>query len=152
MGKDAGTSGSASGSSTQDAGGTDYNTPMQCSSGKTYTNGTGPTMRPGDSCASCHNFFGGTVYPTAHEPTLCDGENGGAATVVITDAKGTVTTLQVNSVGNFYTTSQIATPFHAKVVNGSKERDMVAAQTDGSCNSCHTEQGSNGAPGRIMLP
>ncbi|HSY23238.1 MAG TPA: hypothetical protein VK841_14025 [Polyangiaceae bacterium] len=54
--------------------------------------------------------------------------------------------------GNFYSTGSIATPFDAKVLNGSKERDMVAAQTSGDCNSCHTEQGANGAPGRIMPP
>ena len=32
------------------------------------------------------------------------------------------------------------------------ERAMVAAQTSGDCNSCHTLAGTNGAPGRIMLP
>jgi hypothetical protein len=77
-------------------------------------------------------------------------EIGLPAAAVLT--KGTPATPQVNSVGNFYSTGSIATPFDAKVLNGSKERDMVAAQTSGDCNSCHTEQGANGAPGRIMPP
>jgi predicted CXXCH cytochrome family protein len=25
-------------------------------------------------------------------------------------------------------------------------------QTTGDCNSCHTQSGANGAPGRILLP
>jgi predicted CXXCH cytochrome family protein len=29
---------------------------------------------------------------------------------------------------------------------------MSGAVTAGDCNSCHTEQGANGAPGRIMAP
>ena len=29
---------------------------------------------------------------------------------------------------------------------------MVAAQSNGSCNGCHTQNGANGAPGRITLP
>jgi hypothetical protein len=33
-----------------------------------------------------------------------------------------------------------------------KERAMVAAQTDGDCNKCHSEHGASLAPGRIMLP
>ena len=31
-------------------------------------------------------------------------------------------------------------------------RMMVASQTAGNCNSCHTQNGANGAPGRIMAP
>ena len=37
----------------------------------------------------------------------------------------------------------IALPFHAKVVVGTKERAMVAAQKSGDCNSCHTEKGDS---------
>jgi predicted CXXCH cytochrome family protein len=29
---------------------------------------------------------------------------------------------------------------------------MMTPQETGDCNSCHTEQGRNGAPGRILLP
>jgi hypothetical protein len=96
----------------------------------------------------------GTVYPSAHEPIDCNGSNGlnNAVQVVITDASGQVTTLIVNGVGNFHTATNIALPFHAKVVSGGRERAMSAAQMIGDCNSCHTETGANGAPGRIMVP
>jgi predicted CXXCH cytochrome family protein len=29
---------------------------------------------------------------------------------------------------------------------------MTTPQTNGDCNSCHTEQGTNGASGRIVWP
>jgi len=140
-----------------------YNTPVQCTSGQYYSGGGDGSsrMNPGNTCVSCHAQSGGeaprftiagTVYPTAHEPTMCDGVNVAGATVVVTDANNNTLTLPVNSVGNFYTTAAVATPFHAKVVYNGKERAMSAGQTSGDCNACHTEMGANGAPGRIMLP
>jgi hypothetical protein len=138
-----------------------YDTPVQCSSGVTTMLREGPQMRPGDTCVSCHArsggeapmlTIGGTVYKSAHEPINCNGVDVSGATVVITDANGHTLTLSVNSAGNFYTTAAVATPFHAKVVYGGAERAMSAAQTSGDCNSCHTESGTNSAPGRIMLP
>lgn len=100
-------------------------------------------------------FIGGTVYPTAHEPDDCNGASGsslGGASVIITGANGATLTLPVNSVGNFYTGQSVAVPFTAKVVVGNAVRAMVTPQTNGDCNSCHTESGANNAPGRIMLP
>jgi hypothetical protein len=139
--------------SSSDAGGTNYNTPAQCSSGQNWNGLSGPTMQPGAACGGCHVFtVAGTVYPTAHEPTYCNGANVSGTTVVITDAKGHVTTLQVNSAGNFYAQTSIVTPFQAKVVHGGNERAMSESQTSGDCNSCHTQQGANSAPGRIILP
>ncbi len=115
---------------------------------------TGPTMAPGDTCQSCHNSFAiaGTVYPSAHEPTDCIGDGTGALSVVITDAAGNVQTLAVNAAGNFYSTKAVITPFHAKVVSKTAERDMTATQMSGDCNLCHSVMGANGAPGRIMEP
>jgi hypothetical protein len=135
------------------AGGSTYDGPLVCSSGKTYTSGHGSTMRPGDTCQSCHGFkIAGTVYATAHEPLFCDGANAAGANVIITDANGTVTTIAVNSVGNFYSSTPFVLPFRAKVVYAGRERDMLTPQMTGACNSCHTADGANGAPGRIMLP
>jgi hypothetical protein len=94
----------------------------------------------------------GTVYPTAHEPIDCNGTSVSGATVVVTDAANRVITMNVNAVGNFYTQTQLALPFHAKVVYQGRERAMSAAQTSGDCNGCHTESGAMSAPGRIMLP
>jgi len=39
-----------------------------------------------------------------------------------------------------------------RVFDGTKDRVMGAPLTAGDCNSCHTEPGVNGAPGRIMAP
>jgi hypothetical protein len=166
----------ASTTQTQDAGPSDaqvaddtnYNTASVCTSGQTWTGGSTKSvnMEPGLACRSCHIVLGqagtkdfdmsGTVYPTAHEPDLCNGVPSGM-TVVITDANKNDHVLQVNTVGNFYNDDglgflKIPTPYTAKVVAGNKVREMISAQTSGDCNSCHTEQGTQSAPGRIMAP
>jgi hypothetical protein len=126
--------------------------PAQCTSGRRWTSGNGPTMSPGDICMGCHGFtIAGTVYPTLHETGLCYGINGGAQ-VVIEPLCGTPITLDVNSAGNFYYMGTVRSPFTAKVVVNGKERVMVAPQTYGDCNSCHTQNGLQGAPGRIIVP
>ena len=130
-----------------------------CTSGSFWTNGEGPTMRPGEACIACHTAqrgpsfaVAGTVYPTAHEPDDCNGASSGAV-VVITDAQGMVYELAVNAAGNFYLeNATLALPFTAKVVVNGVERAMSASQTSGDCNSCHTQQGASSAPGRIVLP
>jgi hypothetical protein len=135
-----------------------------CTSGKTYAGaGDGsPDMDPGQACISCHArsggeaptfSIGGTVYPTLHEPDLCYGANSSSgAQVVITGADGRTLTLSPNAAGNFYSEMVVALPFSAKVVTSAGTRAMVATQTSGDCNSCHTQAGVNMAPGRIMLP
>ena len=124
----------------------------RCTSGRKWTTGNGPTMSPGDICLGCHGFtIAGTVYPTIHETGLCYGINGGAQ-VVITPACGTPITLDVNSAGNFYYMGAVRAPFTAKVVVGGRERVMLLPQTFGDCNSCHTQDGLQGAPGRIIVP
>jgi mono/diheme cytochrome c family protein len=112
-------------------------------------------MRPGNDCKSCHSFtIAGTVYPTAHEPNNCDGTAAGGLKVVITGADGTTMTLTPSATsGNFYSSTQVKTPFTAKVTSSAgASRAMVASQTAGNCNSCHTPTGANSAPGRIMAP
>jgi len=135
-----------------------------CTSGKSWTGNTegSGSMQPGVACINCHKSSGeapqftiaGTLYPTAHEPDQCDGVNGGTAgaKVVITDATQNVITLTPNSAGNFYYTGTVVTPFRAKVTDMNGERDMVAGQTSGDCNACHTQNGTMSAPGRIILP
>ena len=137
-----------------------YATPVMCSSGSTWRSGEGLTMRPGEACINCHSrdegpvfSIAGTVYPTAHEPNDCNGADpSAAARVVITDKNGQEFTVQVNAAGNFSLRANIAFPFRAKVVAGGKERAMLTAQSSGDCNACHTQNGANNAPGRIMLP
>jgi hypothetical protein len=116
-------------------------------------------MRPGEACIACHSSgegprysIAGTVYPTAHESNDCNGASDPNVQVVITDATGATITLPLNSAGNFESRQSIATPYTAKVISGTKVRAMATPQTSGDCNSCHTEQGNNGAPGRIIAP
>jgi hypothetical protein len=96
----------------------------------------------------------GTVYPSAHEPDLCNGTNGSTtgATIVIVDAANRTLTLTPNAAGNFFTLAAVSTPFRAKVVYQGRERIMTVAQTTGDCNGCHTQNGASNAPGRILLP
>lgn len=147
--------------------GNPYATPTVCTSGVMWTLGNvkSPEMNPGLACDTCHTLGGsasgyefdvaGTVYPTAHEPDDCDGTS--SASIVITDAKQAVHTLTVNSAGNFYNfdyvgVGAIPAPFTVKVVSGSASRPMLTPVTNGDCNSCHTEQGAESAPGRVMTP
>lgn len=134
----------------------------RCTSGKTWAGGnTGsPLMHPGAGCNACHQVMGGpnlriagTVFPTLHEPNDCDGKGPPPVlTVVITDRNGKVTNLTPNAAGNYFTTAKILAPYTAKVTDGTKTRAMKGSVTAGDCNSCHTEAGANGAPGRVMAP
>jgi cytochrome c553 len=143
-------------------GGALYNGPLVCTSGTYWTRGNrgSSSMHPGSACVSCHSQgedgprgIAGTVYPTAHEPDDCNGTPGSTGvSVVITGADGAVTTLKVNSAGNFYSNRAVALPYRAKVVSGTKTREMTTPQTELDCNSCHTAGGASGAPGRIIAP
>jgi cytochrome c553 len=140
--------------------------PPMCSSGKTYMGGTPKDeMNPGLACITCHKSKGkaadvtlaGTVYITGHEPDRCLGGPASGmpmATVEITDANKRVIPLAVNASGNFVyrSTMPIALPYTAVVKWNGKTREMKTPQMNGDCNSCHTQDGINGAPGRVVLP
>lgn len=130
-----------------------------CTSGVTFAPGTPSSalMQPGKACIACHSANGGpsftlagTVYPTLHEPDGCNGVPGNMS-VVIVDAAGKSHTMPVNAAGNFIRVTNLPMPYTAKVVNGPKSRVMKTPQTNGDCNSCHTERGDH-APGRITAP
>lgn len=135
-----------------------------CTSQTTWNPGpdsAGPTMDPGQACISCHRgtegptfVIAGTLYPTGHEPDNCNGVNGTTGTsVVVTGNGGGSLTLTPNAAGNFTSRTALSPPFMVKVVNATGgERLMSSAATSGDCNSCHTQNGANGAPGRITLP
>ena len=157
--------GGGAGGARADAGAPDALGPIVCTSNQRWTlaDRGSASMHPGVACISCHAMSGGeaptfavagTVYPTAREPNDCNGINGSTSgtTVVIVDANNRSTTLPVNTVGNFYlqTTTAVALPFRAKVVRAGVERVMSTPQMSGDCNSCHTQDGANGAPGRIV--
>jgi len=137
---------------------TDPNDPLNkrvaCTSGRRYTPGTsnGETMMPGDRCQGCHVWtISGTIYPTGHEDTYCNGLNGSGITISLVDSQGRKVDLTPNSVGNFYYRSTFVPPFTAKVLRGSSVRAMSTVQCDNTdCNACHTPEGLRGAPGRIV--
>jgi hypothetical protein len=137
-----------------------------CTSKTNWTRGTNgsASMEPGQACITCHARSGGeaptfvvagTLYPTGHEPDNCNGTNGtsSGAKVVVIGNNGNSITLTPNSVGNFYSSTSLPGPYKAKVVNSAGiERVMATAVSTGDCNSCHTQNGANSAPGRITLP
>ncbi len=135
-----------------------------CTSGIAGTTNESQSMRPGEACISCHSSQGdgpietfmGTVFPTLHEPNDCVGASSAdysGVQVIMIDAKGQEFTLTPNSGGNFLgSPGSFTMPFTAKVTYQGREIAMTTPQTNGDCNSCHTELGANGAPGRIHLP
>lgn len=145
-----------------------FATSTVCTSKTTWSKGDqgSDDMHPGRACLSCHKFpdkaffkapfdIAGTIYPSGHEPDDCYGAAG--VTVVITDANGKEYRIDTNSAGNFFHSSTyglqpIAMPYRAKIVRGTVERVMKDAQSNGDCNHCHTEKGTEKAPGRIMAP
>ncbi len=132
-----------------------------CTSGVYWLLGNVGTdvMNPGQACIACHSTMNhaptftaaGTVYPTAHEPDNCDGVTSGWQ-IVITDAAGTQTTLTPNLAGNFHTDNAIVYPYTVQIIANGFTREMITPQSTGDCNSCHTQNGANGAPGRIVEP
>ena len=132
-----------------------------CTSRTDGTSNGSPVMDPGRACISCHTSSGGeaprfgiagTVYPTGHEPDNCNGANSGGISVQITQANGQVISLTANQAGNFSYGGSVSLPYTAQVTYMGRTRGMATPQTTGDCNSCHTQNGSNGAPGRILLP
>jgi hypothetical protein len=119
-----------------------------------------PEMHPGANCITCHSkgegpayLVAGTVYQAFHEPDNCYGVEG--VVVQITDANGQVIKLTTNKAGNYTVRTKdgaIAMPFHAKVIFQGKERMMMGAKGNGNCANCHTMNGANGAPGRVIIP
>jgi hypothetical protein len=140
--------------------------PTTCASNSFYVpNGDGSSrMDPGQACVACHTvqsqenafFFMGTVFPAYHEQNNCYAPPVSGGTVEILDSTGVVRyTLAPNSAGNFFQSSYsagLSLPYTARVTANGATLTMTTPQTSGDCNSCHTEQGSNGAPGRIVWP
>ncbi|NVB82900.1 MAG: hypothetical protein HOV81_31270 [Kofleriaceae bacterium] len=142
--------------------------PTVCSSGQKFPavfDDGSPDMNPGLPCRACHlreeedeaRFFMGTVYPTLHEEDRCYSDVPTGTRVEIIDRNGVVAlTLPVRPRGNFMSNSfnaNVTLPFTARVVSPTGDvMQMTTPQMSGDCNGCHTEQGANGAPGRILLP
>jgi hypothetical protein len=152
----------ASGGRLSQAGQPDFSAPAVCTSKKTWTRGEegSELMHPGRACLACHATndgpelaIAGTAFPSAHEPDDCNGVGkDSGVSVVITDADGVEHRLSVNAAGNFKLEGRFAFPYHAQIEARGLLRAMVSPQLSGDCNGCHSQQGSNGAPGRIVAP
>lgn len=122
---------------------------------------TGPLMRSGENCLSCHRAGGqaqrrpwtaaGTVFRSAESP-LDDGVEG--ATIEITDAAGKKVTLVSNAVGNFYTAEPLTKPLMMAIEYEGRRQEMpIPLDADGACNACHSHPDAiGGAKGRIRIP
>lgn len=134
-----------------------------CVSDKYWTQGDheSPLMHPGGACIECHTQrhegptfdVAGTVFTNVDEPTDCNGVKN--MKVEIVDANGDVVPLTTNAAGNFYlnkSQSNLVFPITARVVDGADVRSMGTPVATGDCNSCHTQDGRNGAPGRVQAP
>lgn len=142
--------------------GTDEPAEKVCVSDSWWTGGDehSPRMHPGRNCIQCHEndhgpsfVVAGTVFSELNEPNDCNGRSD--IEVEIVDAEGEVWSLTTNTAGNFYLSSFSADPVFpitAVVRRGNKENVMVTPQDNGSCGSCHTADGRNGAPGRVVAP
>jgi hypothetical protein len=159
----------ACGGSEEPAGPDPFAAPIQCSSGLTRdpNESPGELMMPGRACNACHRDvnasqgeaapifrFAGTLYPSGHEPDDCAGTAAHRAQVWVTDATGVIFSAVANRAGNFSleTRHAFVLPFRAKVIVGKRVREMIAPQREGDCNTCHTQEGTLDAPGRIVLP
>jgi len=156
--------GSGTGGGAGTGGGSGMVTPT-CASNLTWSfgNSGNGAMNPGEACVTCHaarrrgplDGFMGTVYPSAHEATLCMVSSvPSGLSVEILDTSGVVRrSFPITSLsdGNFHGGSiGTPSPYTARVMlNGVVKSQMVGPQTNGDCNVCHTAQGAQGAPGRI---
>jgi hypothetical protein len=145
-----------------------YAAPPRCSSDKHWTAGEmrSPLMHPGRACIACHTAgagflnlqhgpsftLAGTVYPSAHEPDDCNGAAGSGVSVVVTGAAGQSLTLTPNAVGNFTSLARVALPYMVEIRAAGRVRAAATPHQNGDCNSCHSQQGQQGAPGRLLIP
>ena len=118
-------------------------------------------VNPGKACITCHTSGGegpkyavaGTVYSDGSDTDGCNGV-AGVSVELIPVGPGNPVTLTTNSAGNFFASANqmFAGKYTARVIQNGKARVMTTPQTNGDCNSCHTLDGSGGAPGRVMTP
>lgn len=134
-----------------------------CSTGQWWVEGDQESslMHPGGDCISCHTREGegprfavaGSVSGAVDDEDDCRGVP--EVQVELLDPDGQVfLTLQSNAAGNFFSSAALTgnTPFTARVTYQGRTREMSTPQTNGACMSCHTAEGTEGAPGRIFVP
>lgn len=149
-----------------DAGTPDAGAPTTCASNVFYNQllePPGELMNPGLSCPTCHAAnqlfyvaftYAGTVMPGLHEKNTCKSPptaDGGIVEIAALDG-GVFWQWEVNSSGNFRTLDAGPSPYVARLYRGGMVKQNQTTHTSGDCNTCHTEQGANGAAGRLTFP
>jgi len=121
---------------------------------------TGPLMRPGEDCLSCHSdgagrgapiwSAAGTVYASAdaepHEGV------GGVEVELMTSEGALIERLITNEVGNFYTPTPLPDGFRVGLQYEGQRIEMPCPPPAGLCNACHNIPPIGQAPGRIHVP
>lgn len=155
-----------------------YDVDPQCTTDTFWTQGLfaeSERMNPGRPCIGCHDdpeafggeagelgpsyVFAGTVFATAHEPDDCFGLDGTTQDVeiVIRTEDGQELRLPVNDAGNFAAEPGdvppgFAPPWFFRVVADGVESQPGPPLFDGDCNRCHSQDGDETAPGRLIPP
>jgi hypothetical protein len=152
--------GAAPDAGTNDASQADAGDERTCTSDRYWTDGArrSALMSPGKPCLTCHTAstpqlsLAGTVYPSVHEPDDCNGALGNGVSVLIKAVNGQRLALTPNAVGNFFAQTGISGPYTVEIHYQGRVGIKTQPQTNGDCNACHSEGGTNGAAGRIRLP
>lgn len=136
---------------------------VACATGQWWTRGDRGTslMHPGGDCIDCHEqedegpsfTFAGTVHLAYDDETDCRGVPDVLVELIGPDDEVFYSN-ETNSAGSFSTSTTLTghTPYTARLTYAGRTRTMTTPQTDGACNSCHSAEGSNDAPGRIVVP
>ncbi len=139
-----------------------------CASGRYWTRGdTGDNfMHPGRACVQCHTesargpifTVAGTLFNAMHEENECFGNSGDPTTglktwIEVVDQTNRPFIIEPNISGNFYTTHEFRFPLkRVRVITPSGQFLQMDDPPSGDCNSCHTREGTAGAPGRVYAP
>lgn len=121
---------------------------------------TGPLMRPGQDCLSCHSegagrgapiwSAGGTVYAKA-DAQADEGVQG--VDVLLSAPDGSlIEKLVTNKVGNFYTRTLLPPGFKVGLEYQGQRIAMPCPPPAGLCNFCHSDPPRGAAPGRMYVP
>jgi hypothetical protein len=139
-----------------------------CASGRYWTRGDHGDnfMHPGRACIQCHTerargpvfSVAGTLFNARHEENECFGNAGDAVTgrrtwVEVVDQSNRPFIIEPNPSGNFYTTHEFRFPLkRIRVITPSGHVAQMDDPPSGDCNTCHTREGIEGAPGRVIAP
>lgn len=120
---------------------------------------TGSLMATGLACLECHGgtsadgqrfHAAGTVFDDVAREDRCQGV--GEVQVVLTEPDGTEHRFLSNLAGNFYFDRELEFPVQARLEADGRVRRMAEDVEHGDCNACHTAEGEQNAPGRIVTP